>query len=224
MPPLPSFAQVWLWVFITIFAGVGAYLGSYLKKKGENFATKEDFNGLKGQTEELTRATKGIEARISHEFWNVQRRIALTRDLILDAVDTVGKAESCLKCAITECRRMLKNEPPSSLKNSYSECMEHSFTLDKMRFRVALIGGAQLIVRFIKMNKAYTDVLLTLNVRAFNEENVKTQYTAFQSALAEFAVAMRTELDVPLELDEEAIKFLSSGSSATPTLGSQAAD
>jgi hypothetical protein len=53
-------------VITVVVAGGGAYLGSYLKKKGENWATKED-------VKELTRITKEIEAKITNEVWHQQR-------------------------------------------------------------------------------------------------------------------------------------------------------
>jgi hypothetical protein len=60
--PLPTLSQVWFWVFTTVFAGAGAYLGSYLKKKGENLATHEDLNKLIVELRATTEATKSIEA------------------------------------------------------------------------------------------------------------------------------------------------------------------
>jgi hypothetical protein len=39
------------WILLAALAsGFGGFLGSYLKKKGENLATKEDFQELKDQT------------------------------------------------------------------------------------------------------------------------------------------------------------------------------
>jgi len=39
-------------------AGGAAFLGSYLKKKGENLATKEDIEDLRKQTATLTQTTE----------------------------------------------------------------------------------------------------------------------------------------------------------------------
>ena len=59
-------------LFIAGFAG--AFLSSYLKKKGENLATHEDLEKLVVQMEATTTATKAIEARISHGVWDQQQR------------------------------------------------------------------------------------------------------------------------------------------------------
>jgi hypothetical protein len=69
-------------------AGIGAYFGAYLKKKGENLATHEDFNDLKKQTGELTQATKEIEAKISDELWAGQRQWEMKRDAAVGTLES----------------------------------------------------------------------------------------------------------------------------------------
>lgn len=60
--------NVILWLLV---AGVGSfggsYLGAYFKKKGENYATKEDLGDLVQQVRAVTTVTKEIEAKISDE-------------------------------------------------------------------------------------------------------------------------------------------------------------
>ena len=41
--------QLLIGMIIAIVAFIGSYFGSYLKKKAENFATKEDFNEILNQ-------------------------------------------------------------------------------------------------------------------------------------------------------------------------------
>jgi hypothetical protein len=57
-----------------VVAGAGAYLGSYLKKKGENLATHEDVDKLVAQVAAVTETTKQIESKISHDVWERQRK------------------------------------------------------------------------------------------------------------------------------------------------------
>jgi hypothetical protein len=60
--------EYWLALGIAaLVSGLGAYFGAYLKRKGENYATKED-------VAEITRITKEIEAKISDDTWARQRR------------------------------------------------------------------------------------------------------------------------------------------------------
>lgn len=72
---------------------MGAYLGSYLKKKGENLATREDIEGLVEQVSAVTKATKEIEAKISSDVWDRQKQWELKRDLLLDAVKRMDELE-----------------------------------------------------------------------------------------------------------------------------------
>jgi len=46
-------------------AAAGAYLGAYLRNKGENLATHEDIEKLNDQVRVVTTTAKKIEARIS---------------------------------------------------------------------------------------------------------------------------------------------------------------
>ena len=45
------------WGFVGLTAGLGAYFGSYLKAKGQNVASREDFEDLKRQTAALAQTT-----------------------------------------------------------------------------------------------------------------------------------------------------------------------
>jgi hypothetical protein len=83
--PLSAYTQFGIPVISFVAAGAGAYLGSYLKKKGENLATKEDFDDLKAQTAALTTTTKEIEAKIGDEVWNRQKRWELKQAVVFEA-------------------------------------------------------------------------------------------------------------------------------------------
>src|SRR5208282_4811332 len=67
-----------------VSGGVGLYLGAYLKKKGENLATHEDVDKLVEQVRAVTTTTKEIEAKVSGEAWNRQRRWELKRGVLLE--------------------------------------------------------------------------------------------------------------------------------------------
>jgi len=68
-----------------VASGVGAYLGSYLKKKGENLATHEDIDKLTEQVSAVTATAKQIEATISNEMWRRERKA----EFQLKAIDSV---------------------------------------------------------------------------------------------------------------------------------------
>src|SRR5215470_19211540 len=106
-------AQEYLAVFITttLGAGLGAYLVSYLKRKGENLATQEDIS-------KLTQATKEIESKISTEMWDRQKRWELRRDVLFE----VAKRLSELNHALLVCSQALDDQQDTeSWKKAFAE-------------------------------------------------------------------------------------------------------
>jgi hypothetical protein len=79
-----------------VSAGVGAYFGNYLKRKGENLATHEDIDKLVDQVRAVTTTTKEIEARISGDLWDRQKQWELKRDILFDAARRLSEVENKL--------------------------------------------------------------------------------------------------------------------------------
>jgi hypothetical protein len=81
-------------VLMVLFsAGAGAVIGflaGYFKKLGENLATKHDFDEIKGQTADLTEATKKIEAKIDDEIWDRQKQWEMRRDILLEIMRSMA--------------------------------------------------------------------------------------------------------------------------------------
>jgi len=76
--------------------GTGAYLGSYLRKKGENLATHEDINKLVDQVSAVTTATKQIETKISSDLWDRQKQWELKREILFDAAKKLSAIDNRL--------------------------------------------------------------------------------------------------------------------------------
>jgi hypothetical protein len=79
-----------------ISAGAGAYFGGYLRKKGENLATHEDIEKLVDQVRAVTLATKEIEARVSSDIWNQQKRWELKRETLFEATKRLAELDDAL--------------------------------------------------------------------------------------------------------------------------------
>jgi hypothetical protein len=88
-------------VITAVIAGGGAYLGSYLKKKGENWATKEDLKQLVDQMSAVTHATKTIEARISTDIWYTQRMWELRKEALFQMLNEISNVYALLHKALT---------------------------------------------------------------------------------------------------------------------------
>jgi hypothetical protein len=74
-------------IIVALF--VGGFAKSYMSKKGENAALKEDIA-------ELTRTTKRIEAEISGDVWDRQKRWELKRDLLLELTKKTAAVSDAL--------------------------------------------------------------------------------------------------------------------------------
>ena len=74
----------------------GDFLASYMKKKGENLATKEDIQEIASQTAIITQATKQIEARISIGVWSQQQRWDVQKTTLLESLKELATAETLL--------------------------------------------------------------------------------------------------------------------------------
>jgi hypothetical protein len=71
-------------------AFVGSYLGAYMKKKGEDRAMKEGFSEVLQQARETTTATKSIEAKISDDVWDRQKRWEMKREVLFETMKRVA--------------------------------------------------------------------------------------------------------------------------------------
>lgn len=88
-------AAVWLGLNF-IVSGLGAYCALYLKQKGRSLATHEDIKNLVDQVRVVTKATTEIEAKISSEVWDRQKRWELKREVLFEATRRVGEIEELL--------------------------------------------------------------------------------------------------------------------------------
>ena len=73
----------WAYILIGLVSIIGAYVGSYLKKRGENFATKQDFQQILERTSETTRITKHIEGLVQKEFEFIEHQLKVFYSPIL---------------------------------------------------------------------------------------------------------------------------------------------
>lgn len=68
------------WVFmilVLLISGMGSYFAKYLETKGQNLATKEDFESLRRQLSESTRVIEGIKAEFARTDWALKEWTAL---------------------------------------------------------------------------------------------------------------------------------------------------
>ena len=194
-------------------AGVGAYVGAYLKKKGENNATKEDFNDLKEQTRQLTHATKEIEAKIDDQVWNRQRQWEMKKEIFIEATRVVAKADETLARTVSA---YLNRD---SIREGIDQCEECWYQLAAQGSSIMITADASTIDISSNMVKAYIDTVLSLNLNEDNRVGAKQKFDQFRSLRAGFHLFTRKELGIKLDLPPT---HRSSESSVAPPPGSQA--
>ena len=59
----------WATILVVVFTFAGGFLGAYLKRKGENLATKEDYDSLLKQVKQTTSATESIKVDLAKGNW-----------------------------------------------------------------------------------------------------------------------------------------------------------
>lgn len=64
-------------LLVLMISGFGSYIGKYLEAKGQNLATKEDFDSLRRQLTESTRVVEGIKAEFARTDWASKEWTAL---------------------------------------------------------------------------------------------------------------------------------------------------
>ena len=72
--------NLWHYLLVLVLAGAGAFLGSYLKKKAENAATKEDL-------EEITQKVEDIRAQYTAQLESHKASLQLSNQLKLAALE-----------------------------------------------------------------------------------------------------------------------------------------
>jgi hypothetical protein len=136
-----------LFLLPLIRSGIGTFLVSYLKKKGENLATHEDIKMLVDQMAAVTQATKQIEASIADDLWGKQKRWELQRDVLLAALDQIAKlqGETNKLTAMASVGRKLQDpqkraEGEEAMRSIARGLVEQTHRLMAMSYRVALVS------------------------------------------------------------------------------------
>jgi len=65
--------DLWGFLSVALAAGVGAFCSSYLKEKGKNYASKEDYQIIKEQLEKNTSVVEQIRHEFGHKTWSSQQ-------------------------------------------------------------------------------------------------------------------------------------------------------
>ncbi|MGB9406446.1 MAG: hypothetical protein WCA89_02855 [Terracidiphilus sp.] len=131
-------------VISLVFAGIGLYIKTYVTKKAENLATREDVAAI-------TQTTKSIEAKISDEFWNKQKRWELKREVLFEAAKRLAEVDDALSY-LTSVYQYAHQHPTMNLSDNQSKVRERwikaTASIDETKLLVEIVCGSETISAF----------------------------------------------------------------------------
>jgi hypothetical protein len=186
--------------WLAICAGAGGFLGSYLKRKGENLATHEDIGRLVDQVRAVTKATKEIEAKISDDVWDRQKRWELKREVLFETMKKLALVRERLAATAaahqTEKKWIQQGSAADSgfaMKENTEFC-EAADDLDQMTLLVGLVCGKELgdhLRRFIIFYRPVAGKILSGEPEAFD-----TSLAELSERVQGITDAMRKEMGI----------------------------
>ena len=185
MQSLATWDAVIVWVLTTIGGSfAGSWFGAYFRKKGENFATKEDIGSLVAEVRAVTKATEEIKAEISDKVWNRQRQWEFKRDVLLEAVKRLGACHEAFTQLVIAFNA--EGETPGLVRNrsERSRAFNDASTefITSARLLVDLVSGRECRAAFAEFGLLLRELAtetMTGNVDAFKKsEDFGAKYLA----------------------------------------------
>ena len=192
-------SEIWKVVLTVFCAAIGAYIGSYLKRKGENLATREDIDALVEQVSAVTTATKEIEAKISNEVWDKQKRWELKREVLFETLKDIAMVKerlTALYLAFQKSEAQKDNsEKIEKLMQANKSWDEAADNLEKAAFLIALSCEdelKQLVQNFNLFNRNFGAKIF----EGQSKEEFLTSMKDFTSVSNAIVTTMRKEMGI----------------------------
>ena len=190
-------------VLTFVVAGAGAYLGSYLKKKGENLATHEDIGELVNQMAAVTEATKTIEAKISNEMWSRQQRWEVQKSALLDSLKELASSEALLFAMVHafSAKDHETDEGKERRREANENFSEAINAFWRTQLATEIVCGRKIADQLEKIDRLFAIVRNKARQGAFGEV-WDTHFTDIQAAKRELGELIRKELEFDPRLAE----------------------
>jgi hypothetical protein len=141
----------------------GIAVKTYVTKKAENLATREDVAAI-------TQTTKSIEAKISDEFWNKQRQWELKRDVLFQAAVRLAEIDSTLldQFSIGQLVKDMKVKDVSAEQSeAHDRWSKATRALDETILLVGIVCGTETMMAI----KNFRSVAYGLIVKLFEDKD-----------------------------------------------------
>lgn len=177
---------------VATFAGAGTYLSSYLKKKGESKALREDFNGVLNELKKSTQAAEEIKSRISHLSWQEQKGWEIKKQFYFEAVSYLHEIKIGLINAYDFYDYPKSEHDEEDIRKSPNFIENYNCYLSNKEKLASLIGPSELILSqsaFNILDELITDIW-TANWEAicqkdFLDKTIKLVFEAQKKFLTE---------------------------------------
>ena len=187
----------WLYLLAVIATIVSGFLGAYFQRKGENLATKEDFESLLEQVKKTTTATENIKIDLAKGNWLHQRRWYLKEKYYSGLLAALYK----LKYSLSD-RLDHYMEPGSEYRDGQINESSHYKNQIKIGFEALqemqkLHGPAEMVVsdRAIQaLNKFYSADWHARNFSVCNKEYLDEAYASAEKTHKAVLEEGRSEL------------------------------
>ena len=177
-------------VIVSLLGGtLGAFVGAYSRKRGENLATKADFDSLLQQLRKQTEETERIKSEIARAGWIHQRRWDLKRELYWQLLQMLEEIKQKGRWLVQSLERFWSPNPEAqALIEAFANHMYERGTVEKLLASKGVAGmilterSSAALDRLIGDYNALADVLIR------NEQPVEAFFnygrTQFETLLA----------------------------------------
>lgn len=185
-------------LFLTTTAGgwVGAYIGAYLKKSGENRAIHENLKKLLQQTSAVTEVTKKIEANISIDLWSRQQRWDVQKSALLESLKELASAEALLWAMVHACsgKDRETTEGAQRCKAASDQYMNAINAFWRTQLAMSIVSGKQISDKFEKIDRLMA-VVRNKTIQGATEEIWGKYFEQIQAGKRELGAVIRNELE-----------------------------
>jgi hypothetical protein len=190
------------WIFPTLsLAGgiVGGLAGSYFSKRGEIRAVQTDLHLLLDQTRAMTTATKEIEAKISNDVWERQKRWDMKREATFEALKELGTFQAALTSIVGVYQgtsrhmgtRQVLPEIQAMRNKAYASFQESLGAFWRAKMLAAVVCGYNVLLKFSAVENIGIKIVNTV---LENSEEVP-DVTSFATALRDLVTLIREDLE-----------------------------
>lgn len=183
-----------------VVAGGGAYLGAYLRQKGQNLARKEDLDYLVTEVQRVTKTTEDIKNEISHEYWNRQRQWEMKRDVLFKTVKGLSELEEALVSYNTAVKVKAESKNPdvtieSAVRERSEKWLDVATRFNELRVLVEIVCGKELIVLLIGV-VVLTNKIVVDGITKGDSTLYDKSMPELQRRLVDVGAAIRRELGI----------------------------